>query len=349
MKKIVTLIFLTALTLAACSSDYTVLQSFESVILTADSSNPLRGTTVTFTAKDNTGTDHTDDATFYVDGEAITGNTLTSDSIRSFTVTAKYYNIASEPVVVSFTDGSDINFRKRLLIEDFTGTWCGYCTRVAYAIELVHAQTDDAVSVAIHRPSSNVSSANYDPYNYDASELEATLSAVGYPKGYLNRRTRWKNPEPNNIAQAIALTQGENPKLGLALNPVVSDGNISVDVSVKFSKDFTGLKLVVYVLENGLIYEQHNYTDYYDSVDVIEDYHHNHVLRACLTSIMGDAIADTETTLARTYTRTFTAPLPANVANAANVEFVAFIVDASGKAINVRKAAPGDTQVFEEL
>ena len=220
---------------------------------------------------------------------------------------------------------------------------------MAWAIELVKAQTEDVVPVAIHRPSSNVNSANYDPYNYDASALESTLSAVGYPKGYLNRRRRWSNPEPNNVAQVIALTQGENPKLGLALSPTVANGNITLDVNVKFSKDFTGLKLVVYVLENGLHYEQHNYTEYYNGVDVIEDWEHNHVLRACLTDIMGDAVSDDQTAIYNTYTRSFSVPVPADVANAANVEFVAFIVDADGKAVNVRSAHSGDVQDFEVL
>jgi Outer membrane protein Omp28 len=349
IKRILALLFVSALIALGCSSDYTVLQSYDSVILTADSSNKLAGQTINFNVKDNNGTDHTAEARFFADGEEIAGSTLTSDVLKTYVVVAKYGGLSSEPLTVTFGDGSELNFRKRLLIEDYTGTWCGYCTRVAWAIELVKAQTEDVVPVAIHRPSSNPSSGNYDPYNYDASTLESTLSAVGYPKGYLNRRRRWNNPEPNNVAQAIALTQGENPKLGLALSPVVADGNITLDVNVKFSKDFTGLKLVVYVLENGLHYEQHNYTEYYDSVDVIEDWEHNHVLRACLTDIMGDAISSDQTAIYNTYTRSFSVPLPANVANAANVEFVAFIVDADGKAVNVRSAHTGDVQDFETL
>lgn len=349
MKKIFAPVFAFVLLLAGCASDYEVLQSYDSVILTADSSNKLAGQTITFTVKDNNGTDHTVDAHFFVDGEEISTNTLTSDKLQSYEVKATYGSLDSEPLTVTFGDGSELNYRKRLLIEDYTGTWCGYCTRVAWAIELVRAQSDNVVPVAIHRPSSNPTSANYDPYNYDASTLENTLSAVGYPKGYLNRRTRWSNPEPNNVAQAIALTQGENPKLGLALNPVVKDGNITIDVSAQFSRDFTGLKLVVYVLENGLIYEQHNYTDFYNGVDVIEDWQHNHVLRACLTDIMGDAISSDQTAIYKTYTRSFNTAIPANVANSANLEFVAFIVGENGRAINVRSAHAGDTQEFEIL
>jgi len=349
MKKILALLILTSLAFWGCSSDYTVLESSDSVIITADSSVKRFGDTITFTVRDNNGIEHTNDAVFYVDGVAIQGNKLTSQTVKNYNVKATYYDLTSSNLEVSFGDGSELNFHKRVLIEDYTGTWCGYCPRVAYAIDLVHGQSDDAVTVAIHRPSSDMLSIVYDPYNYDASELEATLNIPSYPKGFLNRRVLWTSPEPNNIAQAIALTQGANPKLGLALKPVINGTNLTVDVSAKFGADFSGLKLVVYVLENGLLYEQHNYTSYFDGVDVLENYTHNHVLRACLTPILGEAVADSQTKLYGTYTKTFNTTLPANITNASNVEFVAFLIGADGKAINVRKAAAGETQDFEML
>jgi len=349
MKKVFGLFIIIALALWGCSSDYTVLESSDSVILTADSSVKRFGDTITFTVRDNNGIEHTNDAVFYVDGTAIEGNKLTSAVVSTHTINATYYNLTSENLEVSFGDGSELNFHKRVLIEDYTGTWCGYCPRVAYAIDLVHGQSDDAVTVAIHRPSSDMLSIVYDPYNFDASALEATLNIPSYPKGFLNRRVLWTSPEPNNIAQAIALTQGANPKLGLALKPVINGNNLTLDVSAQFGSDFSGLKLVVYVLENGLLYEQHNYTSYFDGVDVLENYTHNHVLRACLTPILGEAVPDSETKLYGIYTKTFNTTLPANITNAANVEFVAFLVGADGKAINVRKAAAGDAQGFEIL
>jgi thiol-disulfide isomerase/thioredoxin len=343
------LLFFAALAFTGCSSDYTILNSVGNIALTADSSYRVIGNTITFTIKDDEGNDVTGEASIYVDGTAINGNTYTSATTGTYTVTASYLGIESLPVVVTFGDGSEVNFVKRLLVEDYTGTWCGYCPRVAYALEQLHAQTEDIVAVAIHRSSSNVSSSVYDPYNYDTTELENILNIPGYPKGMLNRMTQWGFPEPSNIAQAIALTQGENPKLGLALTPTVSGNNVSLDVNVKFSKNFSGLKLVVYVIENGLVYPQHNYTDYYGGVDVIEDYAQNHVLRAVFTPLLGEAIAGTETVVNNTFTKTFSVSMPATVTNAANIEFVAFVVDADGNALNVRKAAAGDTQEFEEL
>ncbi|KGO91291.1 Omp28-related outer membrane protein [Flavobacterium subsaxonicum] len=347
MKKYFILLFLAAMAFTGCSSDYTILDSVGNVTLTADKSNQIIGNAITFTVKDDKGTDVTQETIFYVDGVAIDGNTFTSETMGTFAVNADYSGVKSESLTVTFGDGSEINFVKRVLVEDYTGTWCGYCPRVAYAIEQLHLQTENFVPVAIHRPSSNVSSINYDPYNYDTSELENIIDIPGYPKGMLNRMTQWKFPEPNNVDKAVALTQGENPKLGLALTPVVSGGTINLSVNVNFSKDFTGLKLVVYVLENGLIYEQHNYTTYYGGVDVIEDYEHNHVLRAVLTPLLGEAISGTETVINNTFTKSFNVSVPENVINYSKLEFVAFVVDADGKALNVRKAAAGDVQEFE--
>lgn len=350
MKKNLILLLVTVLLIAGCATDYEILPSNGSISLTADSSVKIIGSTMTFTVKSNEGQDLTADAEFYVDNVKIEGNTYTSDVVGTHVVTATYYSVTSSPLTITFHDGSEINFRKKMLIEDYTGTWCGFCPRVAWAIELVHQQTDDAIAVAIHGPSSDPSNAGYDPYNFDAKVLTDLLNFSGYPQGYLNRMTRWKALQPNNINQAIALTQGENPKMGLAITSTVEGGNINMDVNVQFGKDFGNkLRLVVYVVENGLIYEQHNYTDYYDGVDVIEDFEHNHVLKACLTQLLGDDIDGAQTKLAQTYTRNFAVAVPANIANADNIEFIAFVVDENNNVVNVRKAHPGETQEFEKI
>ena len=106
---------------------------------------------------------------------------------------------------------------------------------------------------------------------------------------------------------------------------------------------------MVYVLENGLIYNQTNYyPDLFGGAHTLVGFEHNHVLRQCVTDLLGDPITGS-TTIAQTYSRNFNIAIPANVANAANIEFVAFIVDANNNAINVRKANPGEIQEFEEL
>lgn len=230
-------------------------------------------------------------------------------------------------------------FTKNVLIEDFTGTWCGYCPRVAYGIEKVLEQNITAVPVAIHRGN--------DPYNFaEGSILESQINLTGYPTAMINRTLEWAYPEPNNTIQVKNQT-GPNADLGIAMNSTVANGTINLDVKVKFDANMTGLKLVVYALENNLIYNQTNYTSYYGGVSTIQNFEHDNVLRASLTNILGDAITS-NTNDGDIYTRNFTVNVPSNVANASNLSFVAFVIGTDNKAINVRAALPNVNQTFQE-
>lgn len=342
-------ILLLAFGIFSCSTDYKIIDSVDSISLTADNSIKIIGETIYFTVKTNSGDVVTENATLFINDNPISGDSFTSDEIETFTVYAEFYGVKSEPINIRFHDGSEINFTKRVLIEDYTGTWCGNCPRVSHAVELAKTQSDYIVPVGIHRSSSNPADANYDPYNFDSSALESVLNMSGYPKALLNRMTRWQPLEQNNITQVINLTQGDNPKLGLSMSSDVTSTTISLDVNVKFSKDFENLNLVVYVLENGLEYEQVNYTSFYGGLPHIEGFEHEHVLRSCLTPLFGQPIASAETKTGNTFTQTFTIAMPSNVANGNNIEFVAFVTGADNKAINVRKAARNEVQEFEEF
>jgi hypothetical protein len=342
-------IFVAFICCFSCSSDYTILDPVESISLTADSSVKIIGETITFSVTTNAGNNITEEATIFVNDNQIEGNTYTGSETGDLTIWAEYLGVESAPITIRFHDGSETNFVKRVLIEDYTGTWCGNCPRVNHAVELARAQTDKIVTVGIHRSSSNPADANYDPYNFDTSELEAILNMSGYPKALLNRMTRWQPLEQNNITQVINLTQGENPKLGLAMDVSIVGSTLNLETKVKFSKDFSNLRLVVYVLENGLIYDQVNYTNFYTGPGTISNFLHDHVLKACLTPLLGETIANSNTTVGQTYTKSFSVPVPSTISNLNNVEFVAFIVDENNKTINVRKAGAGDNQDFEEL
>lgn len=309
-----------------------------SIVLTANSLSQSTGDETVFTVKTNTGINVTESANIKVNGNALTGSTFTSSTAGNFQVVATYENFTSSEITVNYTQA--INFAKRVLIEDYTGTWCGYCPRVSYGIEQVLAQTEYAVPVAIHRGN--------DPYNFaGANVLENLIGLQGYPTAMLNRLTEWKYPEPNNVNQVVALTQGTLPKLGLAMTANVSGGNVNLTVKTKFGKTISGAKLVVYALENGLIYNQVNYTSYFGGGSTITGFTHDHVVRAVFTNILGDDIPTSESVYDNVYTKTFSVAVPSNVANVSNMEFVAFIVGSDKKAINVRKAVSGDNQSFE--
>lgn len=311
-----------------------------SITLTANSTVQSTGDDTKFTVMTNTGVNVTTTSEIKVNGTAINAAMFTSDVAGTFTAVATFEGFTSETVSIVYNQA--IRFTKRVLIEDYTGTWCGYCPRVAQGIDLVMSQTDFAVPVAIHRGN--------DPYNYGpANVLESLIGLTGYPDARLNRLTKWSGNEATNSAQVIALTQGSAPKVGLAMKATVAGGNINLTVNAKFGTSLDGAKLVVYVLENGLIYNQVNYTSYYGGGSTIVGFEHNHVVRATLTNILGDAIPSAESAFDTTHTKTYSVPVPANVANSANLEFVAFVVGADKKAINVRKAVNGDDQSLEVI
>lgn len=233
-------------------------------------------------------------------------------------------------------------FQKNMLIEDYTGTWCGNCTRVSHAISLVEEQTDRMVAVAIHNGN--------DPYHFAGiqplKDLISPNSDLELPVSRLNRTIRWTASEQDHIHEAINLTSN-NCGLGLAMHAAVGDASINLDVKVKFAQNYENLKLVVYVLENHLLYRQYNYySTLYGGGYILPNFEHNHVLRASLTHLLGDSLSDTN--FNQTVSTNFSVPIPANITNADNISFVAFVVDANNNVINVRAAEGNEDQTFEQ-
>lgn len=338
---------------SSCYQDSGEFFRTTSIILSADRNIKKPGRTINFTVKTDSGLDVTNEATIYIkevsssEPEIINVPNITSQVDKIYKVYAKYKEYTSEEINVEFNINAE-SFVKRLLIEDYTGTWCVNCPTVSYAIELLKEKTDKVVPVAIHRGNSV---ASHDPYHFEgATILEEINQTVGqYPIAILNRKNFWLN-QVTALGQdkALQLTTGDAVRLGLAMNSTQSGNSINLDVKVKFFQDYSNLKLVVYVLENKLIYPQENGTIYYNGIDIIEDFEHNHVLRATFTDILGDAVPSSETAYGKTYTRNFSVAVPDNIANTANMEFVAFVIDSNNKSINVRSAKIGDNQDFEE-
>lgn len=350
MKKALVLFFLVNISLyfQSCSEVYNTEEGISGIILRVDSSSKIVGEEIILNVKTEGSEilDVTEEAEIFVNGELLSSSSFTTTEVGIYNISARYDNLESEPLEVEFTEEPEINFKKRVLVEDYTGTWCGWCPRVSYGMKLLSEQSDAAVFVAIHRAPSGTA----DPFTYDdADDLELLINQPGYPKGFLNRLTQWSFPEPDNLGQAIAFTQGANPKVGIKMISNIENNQIDLTVSALFAKDFENLKLVVYLLENGLVYPQVNYTSYYEGENPIEDYVHNYTLRQTLTDIVGDELNNQDTRDESEFTRTFNLNLPDNVTDVNEIDFVAFLTDAEGHVINARKSALGETQDYEIL
>lgn len=328
----------------SCSEKYEINVGESGIFAIHNASTRVVGEETLIRVFTEEGTEVTSESVIYVNGEEIQDNSFVANETGFYEVVAKYFNLESTQLFVEYQDGSQTNYRKRVLVEDYTGTWCGWCPRVAEGMKLVGDISEDIVFVAIHRAPVGTA----DPYNYtNAESLEQLINTPGYPKGFINRINQWEFPEPFNIDQVLAYTQGSNPRLGLALNSSVSNNKINVDVKVGFAKDFQNLKLVVQVLENGLVWPQVNYTEYYDGLNPVENYVHDYTLRTTLTDILGDEIPNAETRLDNNWVKSIAYDIPDFIEDVSQVDIVAFVVDESGEVVNVRKSSLGENQEFE--
>ncbi len=329
-----------------CSRDYTILESVDGLLLTANESTRVINQTTTLKLLKNTGEDITSQAVFYVNGEALDSNQFTKNETGTFIVTAKYNEFdADNSLEIIYHDGSLISFKSNVLVEDYTGVWCGNCPRVVYALEQADTQLGEnksqLIKVAIHRASTNPQDASYDPYTFDSSAFEPN---GGYPKAYINRKTRWTPLEYNNLAMVTSQTQVLK-RLGLKMSSeLLPNNSIKLNVSGSFASDFANVGLVVYVLDNGFVHDQINYTTFFGGSDPILNFPQDHVLKNILTGHNGDLISNTS--LGSEFTREFIVSSN-DFQNPENVEFVAFFIDSNGSVLNARKSKLNDNQTYQ--
>jgi thiol-disulfide isomerase/thioredoxin len=317
--------------------------SINSIQISVSSAEVTVGTTILFTVFDNTGKNRTSEAKFYVDETEISGSSYTFNDVGTYEVYAKYQNIKSqtENIVVNPTP---IEYKQYVLVEDFTGTWCGYCTRVSYAIEQVEKQTDDAIIIAIH---SGNSSTRYDPFHFaQVGTLMNAFSVSGYPYGLIDRKSRWTPPEPGNISE-VTEKLTKKAYAALAMESSLDGDMLTIKVKLKMGYNYKALKLGLYILEDGLVYDQANWTTYYDG-DPLKDYVHNHVLRKSITGLLGDQIPSDKVGHDKVFEKEFQYVIPSEFKKE-NVKMVAFVTEASKKeTINVRVSKIGESQDFEK-
>lgn len=293
---------------------------------------------ITFSAKDNFNNDVTSDATFYVNGAAVAGSSFTTDIYGSYEIYATYSNVNGDfqsETVTFFV----YRFTRKVLVEDYTGTWCGYCPRLAYNLEQAEEQNNSVIGIGIHSGDVMETSAT------DLLENEYGVSS--WPSGRINRTIVW-----NESVSQITSYLDSNPGLGIGINSSLSGNTVSVDIKIDYDIESSGNKLVVYLLEDGLIYPQTNYynndpnSPWYQTGNPIQNFEHNNVLRNTFTNVFGDVIPDG--IVGEEFTRNYSANVPASVQNTSNLEIVAFVVkSSSGSVINVQHSPIGVVQDYD--
>lgn len=258
-------------------------------------------------------------------------------------------------------------FTKKVLIEEFTGAWCGYCVDGAYIVEtLVNANAGKVIGVSVHQGDGMQISL----YN----TLDGIFNNTGFPAGMVDRVP---------YASAVCINRGywstvtntelaKEGKCGLAIKTSYNTAGDSIiaEVHAGFKTALTGnYKMVAYLVEDsvtgtGSNYDQHNYYSsanpggpagptthpYYNLPAVITGYKHMQVARKAMPSDLGEAVDAATIITGGSFVKTY--KYAVGTMKKANLSIVAFVYKVGTSAttyevMNVQKIKVGSTKNWD--
>ena len=141
---------------------------------------------ITFSVFNESGEDLTNISIFYIDGTQNENNEIIHSNEGNHSVYAEYF-INGQLYTTESKNYSVVNPETKLLLEDFTGTWCGYCPPVKYAIEQALEMYPNKITVvATHQNDQFAIS--------QEEELINGLGPFGLPEARINRAIEWVDP-----------------------------------------------------------------------------------------------------------------------------------------------------------
>ena len=229
---------------------------------------------------------------------------------------------------VAFNSNAQI---KKVMLEDYTGTWCGWCPEGAVITEQLHAAHPTTfIPVACHINDALMIA--------NANDVPTALGVGGLPAGAVDRfnfssqstiaidRSLWSNSFDTRAAlpakASISFT-----------NTAKSGGTYTATVNVKFTSAPTAgvpIKMNVYILEDSIpatgTNEQENYSSQVQSgASPLANWFLNGTLRQALGGVWGyDSMIPSTVVVGTNYTQNITFSLDSTWA-AKHINVVAFV------------------------
>ena len=266
---------------------------------------------------------------WYVEGssdkhiQTFSGLNLAFNGVKELTFTDKYVGAKNgeEKIIVEITkvngsadiDEDKTNNKKsfnietietpvprKVLIEEATGTWCGFCPDGALVLKSIIEGNNKIIGVAAH-------SGTHDKMQIPETKELCSVLGSGFPSGMINRtqfegktgisRTKWKAN-----AEAMLANMPTSVSIELKTNYNSTTKELTADIKTNFTNEKKGdFRINLYIVENnvsgtGKGWDQANY---YDNAaqfpghplngkgNPIVGYVHNHVIRKMVGGTWG--------------------------------------------------------------
>jgi len=225
---------------------------------------------------------------------------------------------------------------KRVLLEQFTGSWCGWCVDGSYVMnQLLEEYPDQVIGCKIHNGDSMVIA--------EEAIVKGPLGITGFPMGSIDRRayggsiglsrTSWKAA----CESFMALPPKADIQLAYSVNEETRQLYATVFCTMLETVNLT-LKFNVYVLEDsvsgeGTGWDQSNYLSgregyednpYYNLPSKIVGYQHMKVVRAMLGGSWGAGDIPNPAQAGEIYTHDFIFDIPEGL-KLEHLHFIGFV------------------------
>ncbi|GIM59260.1 Omp28-related outer membrane protein [Capnocytophaga canimorsus] len=244
---------------------------------------------------------------------------------------------------------NNVAFVSKVLVEDVTGTWCGYCPGVTRALQKAkNAETslkERFVVVAIHN-----GKRRYEPMEITKSdallEFFTTLPKNirfegGFPWFRMNRDQQlYKSNASTHIFER--LEKAPTSSIGIKISSQLGDDGGNISVSFKTTENLEGLKYHIFVTQDNLIYGQSDYDKGYD-----RSFKHDEVLRDIYGEVTGNALGTLTKGQEVTKANQKVSYNLLQHTDLDKVKVVVFVTNAAGAVVNVQEAKANETKDYQ--
>ncbi|MFZ9695263.1 MAG: Omp28-related outer membrane protein [Chitinophagaceae bacterium] len=249
------------------------------------------------------------------------------------------------------------SFTRKAYVEDFTGTWCGWCPLMSHSLDQKKVQYGKKLIYVVMHYGPNAST--FDPFH--ATGFTPLLTRYGinsFPTGLVDRQTIVSS---SSLAGNIDLSVNTAAKVGIQLETTLNGNQCAIKTTVKFADNFsnTPVNLVLMLVEDSLKYNQRNFLNnnsqfsshpYFTAGDPIPNYTHNSVFRLAINGIEGEVIPNSNTVINGQFVHNSSITVSAGAAT--NSRVIAIVKSDNGgisgaKVLNAQEVKIGQTQVFD--
>jgi len=245
------------------------------------------------------------------------------------------------------------NYPRKIVMEEATGTWCGWCVRGIETLKRVSKDyPNNFIGIAIHNGDEMASAENY--------YLSNVGTVKGYPGCFINRRTQETESVGYYSAKAAVAELKDAADAKIEASAYYADASqTSVSVKTKttfgFDNNAANYKIAYVVLEDkvgpydqrnyysGESYDENDYMYEWTKLDPVVSIKFDDVARGIYPSVYGQngsVPSSVKRGVANEYEYIVT--LPGSISNKKNISIVTLLINSnSGEIVNADKVSVG--------